>query len=199
MSFNELYDHVQGLDTPVQLDEIRRKISGLLPGRPCRVVRSELNSDRLLGYYISARNEDTLFFGMATAPGRAFIVISSALNNCWSRFVEVKELMHLFDDPLSSTNSGEELETLLSGMCERVEPGTRTPQVQSEHECFWMAVALFCPEDKRVELLQRREAGSISDREIAEELKFPERCVPALFSSDYKTNIAYLRQLSLRA
>lgn len=191
MSFRELYEFVQGLDTPVDLSRIRAKIAELIPGRKCRVVRSKINVDLLLGYYVSARNEDTLFMGLP--PGSAAIVLSSDLNYCWGRFVEMKELMHLFDDPISFTNSPEELEKLLSGMCESVIPAhNRSTQLQSEFECFWMALALMCPEELRVELKKQRDAKVLSDLDIAHRLKMPERFVYQLLSDAFKDNVAYL-------
>jgi hypothetical protein len=194
MSFRELYEVAQGLDTPIDLSRIRAQIGQLLPpGRKCRVIRSAINVDRLTGYYVSGRNEDSLFLGVP--PGTSVIVLSDTLNVCWSRFVEVKELMHLFDDPLSFTNSPDELEKLITGMCESISPTHhRSPQLQSEFECFWMAVALFCPEEKRVELKIQRDARTLSDLEIAEMLKMPERCVPHLFAESYKDNVSYLLQ-----
>ena len=189
MQFRELYDHVQSFSTPVDLSGIRVKIGQLLPGKRCVVLRSEINVDRLRGYYVAASNEDNMFLGF---PGRAVIVIADDNNLCWSRYVELKELMHLFDDLIRSTNNGDELEELLAGMCENASTGTRTPQVQSEYEAMWKAVALFCPEELRVELQRDRDQQLISDMDIAERLKMPEKLVPWLFTPSYKANVQYL-------
>lgn len=186
MSFRELYDQFQDKKVPIDLAEVRQAISQLLPGRFIRVVRLELNRDKIQGFYLSPRNEDTAYYG--APPGAAVIGLSKSLNYCWARFVEIKELMHCFDDPLSSTNSAEELESLLFGLCENV-TAPRARHVQSEYECFWMALALSCPEKLRVDLQRQRDAQGIADLAIAEMLKIPERVVPGLFMPSYKSNV----------
>lgn len=194
MSFGALYKEVQDLPAPIGPGEIRVRIGRLLGGRRATVVRMALDPDLIKGYYLSPRNEDTLYFKGVPA-GAAVIVVSRDLDGPWARFVESKELMHLFDDPLHSTNTGVELETLMDGLCQSVDPerADRSPQEQSEYECFWMAMALICPERVRVDYQQRREAGHILDAQIAAELQIPEVLVPALLSEEYKPSIAWLR------
>jgi hypothetical protein len=191
MSFRALYDHCQGLGTPVAPEEIRKKLRELLPSRPVRVLSLDLDPQKICGTYISPRNEDNLYYNGGT-PGAGVICISKHLNFCWSRFVQVKELMHLFDDPLAHTSTGDELERLLGHFCDNISTNRRSEQMQSEYECFWMALSLMCPEHMRVDLARKRESHSITEREIAEQLKIPEKCVPALFAESYKDNIAFL-------
>jgi len=191
MSFKELYDHRQGLGERIELADIRRKLRQIIPNRPFQVVATSLKPEVLLGAYMAPKNEDTLFVG--AAPGAAAIIVSNELNLCWGRFVQLKELMHLFDNPFHYTNNAEEFESLVVGMCEPLEPtGTRSGQIQSEYECMWMSLALVCAEERRVELQRMRSEKKISDSDVAELLKMPERFVPILFESNYKDAIAYL-------
>lgn len=191
MSFRALYDYCQGLGTPIEPKDIRTKLRELLPGMPVRVVSIDIDPNKICGSYISPRNEDNLFYNGGT-PGVGVICISKHLNFCWSRFVQVKELMHMFDDRLAHTSTGDDLERLLGHFCDNISTNRRSEQMQSEVECFWMALSLMCPEDVRVELARKREAMPLSDREIAEQLKIPETCIPALFVESYKENIAFL-------
>lgn len=192
MSFGAIYKDVQALATPVALEDVRRFVARAIPGRTVRIVKSRLNRNLMQGYYISPRNPDTAYFG--APPGAAVIVLSEDLPPDWFRFVQLKELMHVFDDPMHSTNTPTELEMLLTGLCENADPESeRSDQEQSEHECTWMALALVCPEEHRLALQLKRDSGSISDAEIAKQLELPERLVPCLFGeADYKESINFL-------
>ena len=194
MSFGALYKDVQKLTVPVEPNEIRSRIGRMLGGRRAVVVRLQLNTNLVKGYYLSPRNEDTLF--MNVPAGAAVIVVANGLDAHWSRYVEIKELLHLFDDPMHTTNTGTELESLLEGLCKSVDPdrADRSPQEQSEYECEWMALALMCPEEIRVDVLREREAGQVSDSQIADRFGIPETLVPAVMSAEYKASLAWLRE-----
>lgn len=194
MSFGALYRDVQHLPVPVEPAEIRLRIGRLLNGRRAVVVRATLDTNLIKGYYLSPRNEDTLF--MRVPPGAAVIVVAKGLDEYWARYVEIKELLHLFDDPMHTTNTGTELENLLTGLCESVDPdrADRSPQEQSEYECEWMALALMSPEVVRVDLMREREAMRITDSQIAARLGVPEALVPAIMSAEYKASLAWLQE-----
>jgi hypothetical protein len=147
-----------------------------------------MNPDLMLGKYLSHRNEDTLYFQVA--PGTSIILLSNSLTPDWARIVQMKELMHLFDDPTQHTNNAEEFEQLLIGLCDKLE--ARTFQEESELECLWRAIAICCPEGLRVELNQQRNGKQISDLDIATRLQIPERFVPHLFAPYYKDNVQHL-------
>lgn len=191
MSFGALYKDVQGLQVPVLIDSVRTLIANLLPERRVCVLRMELDPTRCKGFYLSSRNEDTAFHPHVK-PGAAVIAISKHLDAAWSRYVEVKELLHLFDDPLHTTNSQSQLEQLLLGLCDgsNAIPRQLSTQEQSEYDCMWMALALLCPEEERATLQVRREAKLISDAEIADRLEIPELMLTVLFSPVYKDQIA---------
>ena len=193
MSFRQLYDFVQTKNTlPIDLAELGSEIGRIIRpyGRGVSIRTVDFNPKISRGFYLSSRNEDTVMY-KGVPLGNAVVVLSEGLNYCWTRYVQLKELMHIFDDPLDSTNSDNDLETLLFGLCEDVKEG-RSRQLKSEHECLWMALALFCPEPLRVQLQQQRDAQTITDHDIAEMLKIPERVVVGLFLPGYKDNIAYL-------
>jgi hypothetical protein len=191
MCYRDLYDFIQDLDIPVQIPAIRHEIANILPNRRVAVIEISLDVDLSLGFYLSHRNEDTLYYP-GIRPGSAVVVLSKDLEPEWRRFVELKELMHLFDDPLQSTMTAKDFEQLLAGLCDEVDPAKMSPQHRSEHESMWMALSLLCPENRRTEVKQRRDDGLISDKEIADIFGIPERFVINLCSENYKRNIQYL-------
>jgi hypothetical protein len=190
MSFRDLYDYAQTLTLPIQESDIRRKVRDL-SGIPVKVIAIGMDPDLMLGKYISHRNEDTLFF---KAPaGASVILLSNSLPPDWARFVQLKELMHLFDDPPQHTNTAEEFEQLLIGLCDKLEG--RTAQEISELECMWRALAICCPEELRVEFGRQRSVKHLSDPEIAAQLQIPQKFVPHLFTAYYKDNVQHLLKL----
>ena len=192
MSFKELYEYRRDWVSELSLPTSVGSCVKLFPIVQS-VVSTSLNVDVLLGAYMAPENEDTLYTG--APPGAAAVIVNSNLNYCWARFVQLKELMHLFDNPHHFTNNADEFESLVVGMCEPLEPtGTRSGQIQSEYECMWMSLALCCSEERRVEFQRLRSERKIADAAIAELLKMPERFVPILFEAQYKTSIGYLLQ-----
>lgn len=190
MCYRDLYEFAQTLTSPIDVAAVRAKIQELLPaGRWVTTVELNLSRELLYGFYLSHRNEDTLYHRGVRA-GSAVIILVESLDTRWKRFVELKELMHIFDDPLQSTSSAKEFEELLAGLCGDVEK--MSPQYRSERECMWMALSLCCPEELRSEFKQQRDSGEITDAEIAEILEIPENTVIFLCSDKYKGNIQYL-------
>ncbi|KAF1707662.1 hypothetical protein CSC71_12745 [Pseudoxanthomonas sangjuensis] len=102
-------------------------------------------------------------------------------------------MMHVFDEVLECTNSEADLDLLLSNFYGGADTsGEICPQMKSEVKCFWMAVGVLCPERTRVELQQKRDAGELTDYQIADYLKVPEVYVPNFFNPRYKHLLASL-------
>lgn len=194
MSYRELYEFCQSLTVPVSRNEIKAKILALTRCERVRVFKSKLDVDLVCGYYLSARNSDHAFVKQA---GCCVIVVARALDYEWERFVTLKEMMHLFDDPLESTNSPAELESLLTDFGNMTQ---MSAQMRSELRCFWMAMGCICPEELRVELQQKHASGHLTDKQVADQLKMPEKYVRGgLFNPRYKEMIELvLRETSPR-
>lgn len=190
MTFKALYESCQKLDVPVQIEHIRQQVGALLKptGRGVAVRYVGFGPETSRGFYLASRNPDTVFYQVPA--GAAVIAVSKHQDPNWKRFIEAKELMHVFDDPLDSTNDARELEELLFGLCE-TRHETKTRQLESEYRCLLMALALFCPEPLRAELQQKR-GGSMSDGDMARMLDIPERVVPGLFITRFKDDIQLL-------
>ncbi len=119
------------------------------------------------------------------AGGCPVIVIARGQNRCWTRFVWVKELMHLFDTKLEYVSSKEELERQLAGLMSPTLD--RSPQLYSEGICFWRALAALCPEETRQSYIHRRDRGEdLTDLQVATELRIPQQYVYRLFDPNFK-------------
>jgi hypothetical protein len=186
-AFGELYAFCQGLTPPVDRNAIRDKILELTGTPKVQIVMSGLNTDLVYGYYVSAKKTDHQF---VKQTGGAVVVVARGLNRCWTRFVVLKELMHLFDSPLEHTNTGPDLEAVLMHFASP--SGPMSPQMQSEFRCFWMALACICPENLRAELQQKRDSGTMTDLEIATMLRMPEKYIPNLFHERFKEVVTAL-------
>ena len=110
------------------------------------------------------------------------------MNYCWERFVWTKELMHLFDDQfLDHVSAANDFENLLE---EFASPQThRTPFMDAEVRCLWMAFGALCPEKKRQEFEAAWRQGALTSLEIATQLRIPEKYVPTMFEQRFKANI----------
>jgi len=136
---------------------------------------------------MTAESIDHPFARFARGPGGAVIVVARDMNYCWRRFVEVKEMMHEFDSGPQLVGTPEAFESLIA---EFVTPSTeRSEAMTSETKALWMALGLLCPEAKRQEFDRARRAGEISDLQIAQAFKIPERYVPNLMSSRFTRSV----------
>lgn len=188
MSFQKLYDHCQTLAAPISRADIKKKTCELTGHTSVRLYRDGLNVDDVRGYFVSPKNMSHPFVHQNN--GNPFIVIARDLNPCWARFVVVKELMHLFDPPLYSLGCGEEFEALLAEFASGLP--NRSLAMVSEVQCFWMALAVLCPEPLRQELQNAVANKTKEHKDVAEQLKIPEQFIPHLLSPDFKKIIAHL-------
>lgn len=193
MPYRDLYAYAQDLEPAVNRNAIRDKIIELTGASGFRFFCDhELNPEELCGYYLSPGNDDHQF--ARQAGGKHVVAFAKSLNNCWQRFVVLKEMMHLFDGPLEKTNTADDLESIFVGMLDPDFDGRISPQCLSEFKCFWMALGVVCPERIRAGLQQQRDAGTMSELEIAKYLRIPEAYIGRLFHPKFKDMMARLSQ-----
>jgi len=187
VSYQALYAHCQTLTPHIHRNEIRDKAKALTGVASLAVMKTGLDVAFCRGFYLSARNTEHRL--VIQHGGHVIILAREGLNRCWERFVFIKELMHLFDDPEEATDTGDQFEKLLA---EFMAPGAagRSPQMNSEIKCFWMALGVLCPEPNRLEFQAEREKGQIDDYSIALRLRIPEQYVPSLFHPEF---LAFMR------
>jgi hypothetical protein len=189
MPYRDLYAYAQELEPVVSRNAIRDKIIELTGATGFRCFCDHaLDPEELCGYYVSPGNPDHPF--ARQAGGKHVIAFAKGLNKCWERFVVVKEMMHLFDGPLEKTNTEDDLDSIFAGMLDPDFDGRISPQCMSEFKCFWMALGVLCPERIRAELQQKRDAGTMTELEIATYLKIPEAYVGRLFHPGFKALMA---------
>jgi hypothetical protein len=188
MSYPDLYGFCQSLTPHVPRKVIYEKVLALTGANRIRHFRTGLDTTVCRGFYLSARNTDSPF--VAQAGGRV-VVTARGLNRCWERFVYIKELMHLFDDADSATDTGDAFDELLG---EFTGPGTTVSsrQMGAEVSCFWRALAALCPEDTRKSFKSALQNSQIDYYSVALRLRLPEQYVTRLFDPNYEKIIAPL-------
>lgn len=188
--FKELYDYCQTCTPYIGRSKIRTKLKQILPHAEFMVVIDHgLDPVNVKGYFVSARNTNHAF---VKHTAKNVVVIAKDLNECWKRFVTIKEMMHLFDDSDEITDSPEKLAAQLNELDGSIPNEKRSPQMVSEIRCFWMSLACVCPEAYRAEFAKARANNETDDYAIAVQLKIPEQYVPSLFRADFNKIIASL-------
>lgn len=181
--FKYLYEYCQTLTPKVSRELILPKIHEITGVENVRTIKSGLDITVTRGYFLSAQNKEN---HLVRQFGCNLIVLARDQNKCWERFVNTKEMMHLFDEDGEPTSTPEELEKLLTDF--EMPSATEAPSHQtiSERKGFWMALACLCPEKSRIEFKSLRDKGHIDNYGIALQLRIPEQYVPLLFQSRYR-------------
>jgi hypothetical protein len=188
MPFSQLYDYCQTLHPKISRKIIRDKVLELTGIDRVSIVKTGLDPTICRGFYLSARNNNHRL--VQQLGGCVIVLARDNLNYCWQRFVVVKELMHLFDDPISATDNGDRFEVMLREFSPVIE---RSQQGIAEIRCFYRALTALCPESDRLRYMDQKAKGQIDDYAIALELKIPEQYVPKLFMPDYGDMLRWLR------
>jgi hypothetical protein len=180
MGYGEVYHASQELTPAIGRGVIYDRVLAATGVNRVRHFRAQMDTAVCRGFYLPAQNTQSRFVQQA---GGHVIVTARDLNRCWERFVFVKELMHLFDDPDEAADTGDKFEQLLADFG----PGNPVTSLQmaSELKCFWRALASLCPEKLRAEFAAQRAAGRTDNYAIALQLRIPEQYVPRLFHPDY--------------
>lgn len=184
MSYRELYEYCQNLPTPISRRELIPNVCRLTGKPKPRVILSGLNPAIVRGYFIVPENTAHPFAKWAYEPGGAVIVVARDMNYCWKRFVEVKELMHLFDDSLDLVGDADIFQDLVTEFVEL--PPERSEAFRADTRAVWLALGVLCPEARRQEFARQRMAGETDNLSIARQLKIPERYVPHLFNPAFR-------------
>ena len=179
MSYAKLYAHCQSLPVHIGRNLVREAVLELAGRTGGRQVRMALDPAICRGLYLSARNTESV---LVKQFGGCIIATARGLDPLMDRFIYVKELMHMFDDPEEAVDSGEKLEALLD---EFSDTASKSIHMLAEFGCFWMALGALCPEDCRKMLEADRVSGKIDEDGISTKLKIPLQYVPRLFEGRY--------------
>ncbi len=144
------------------------------------VVRADLDTDICRGYWLTPQNEG---HALVNQLGNHIVVVARNNNQCWERFVVVKEMMHLFDTEEQKAKDADTFSRLLSEFSAPMSPAT--PQFNAEIDSFWQALAVLCPQKSRAEFRKELLAETTDPYEIALKLKIPESYVHRLFEARF--------------
>ncbi len=174
--FRTLFDHCQTLTPKISRNAIINKIKEITGVEKIRTIKVTLDTTVTRGFFLRATNVE---HELVKATGFNVVAIARGLNDCWERFVNVKEAMHLFDDDGDLVDTAEKFEQLLNDFSSPTL--TTSPQTASDLLGIWMALACLCPEKSRLEFEALVAKGQIDNYGIALRLKIPKYYVPLLF------------------
>lgn len=189
MSYKDLYDYAQTVEVYdkgkqyVSRTSLRDKAVCIAGIEKIAHVRTGADLGVSRGFWLNPTNKE---HHLVQQLGCHIIVTERGLNNCWERFVYVKELTHLFDAEEERTMGSEAFDNLLGEFASQGPIDDRSPQWIAESKAVWGALALLCPEAKRREFAEERQAVKIDDYEIALRLRIPQFHVPKLFSPTFE-------------
>lgn len=182
MSYKELYAFAQTLTPRISRNTIRDEALRIAGLQTISHVKSGMDTRVCRGLYLSATATN---HRIVEQLGKHVIVTARDLNECWTRFVYVKELMHVFTPANEASDTGEKFDSLLSDLSSPI-LSSPSSQMLSEVDAFWMALAVLCPEARRLEMKEAVRQNEADHYGIALELKIPEQYVPRLFEERFE-------------
>lgn len=181
MSYVELHGRCQGLQPYIKRGTIYQHVLDIRGIARVTHVRMGLDTSSCRGLYLSAQNTDHPF---VRQNGGHVIITARGLSPLWDRFIFIKELMHIFDDPVEATDSGDAFERLLTELTTQ-SAEKWSPQMEAEIDCFWMAAAVMCPTERRADCKKRYEQDPSQLDKIVEEIGMPAHSVVHLLSPTF--------------
>ncbi|HAE03231.1 MAG TPA: hypothetical protein DCL95_15895 [Rhodospirillaceae bacterium] len=185
MSYKNLYEFAQKQTPKTSRNIIRDEALRLAGLQSIAHVKSGMDVTVCRGLYFSATSKT---HKIVQQLGSHVIITERSLNECWTRFVYVKELMHVFTPAHEASDTGSRFEELLADLSAPI-LSSPSNQMLSEVDAFWMSLAVLCPEARRLEMKESLEKNEIDNYGIALELKIPEQYVPRLFEERYLRNV----------
>lgn len=186
MGYSDLYEFCRGLSPKIKRNLVRNKVVEIEGIKGVRTIMTSLDTSSCRGFYLSPRN---VSHPLVRDHGCNIIVLARGMEPRHERFIFVKELMHVFDDPLESTDTPALFESTLNNIY-AANINAMSPQVRSEYNALWMALAVLCPQAYRDGIIKKRGDGTITDVEIADELDIPIGYVSSLFSDSFESSLS---------
>lgn len=188
MSYKKLYDFAQTEEAfgqgkrYISRKILREKAIKLAGIEDIKQVSTGADLGVARGFWLTPTNKE---HSLVRQLGCHIVVTERGLNDCWSRFVFIKEMTHLFDSDEERTSSAEQFDNLLGEFACQGKSDELSPQWDAETSAVWKALALLCPEKTRLEFAEEKKAVKIDDYEIALRLKIPQFHVAKLFSENF--------------
>lgn len=187
-NFQKLYDFCQDLPCPpaISRNVICGKVQEIMD-QPVRVLMHGFDTRVLRGLFLCGNSNSAL---VKQNNGHPVVVVARGMTEDWERLVQVKEMMHLFDEDDEMTSSEAQLEELLNAL---IAPSSvQTAQVRTEVEAVFMALACFCPEDTRQQFMKDIALGHTEEYEVALKLKLPQQYVRVLLAPHFSEVIDHI-------
>lgn len=189
MSYKDLYDFAQTTEAfgngkqYVSRAILKNKAIEIAGIERIAQARTGLDLGVVRGFWLTPTNRE---HRLVQQLGCHIVVTERGLNDCWDRFIFIKEMTHLFDRPNERTADAEQFDNLLGEFACQGTTDELSDQWNSETSAVWKALGLLCPEKLRREFAAEKKAVKIDDYEIALRLKIPQFHVPKLFSPKYE-------------
>jgi len=137
-----------------------------------------------IGYYKLVRDR----FSEKKIATIAYMPQNSMMTDCFSRFVWMKEMMHLFDGDERKINSASKMVNLMEEI--QAKPTDASAALYSERRAQMRALLVMCPREQRNIVVDEYERGLLGDLKNAEDViskdfLIPRRFVKAIISDVY--------------
>jgi hypothetical protein len=193
MPFCNLYNAVQALEGRISTSWLVEKAIEF--SSITRVVEQWsgiIDHTAIRGFYI----EGPLGPPMTLSDNEALIVLARSmcrghLGDHWRRFVKTKELMHVFDEDDEKASTKEAFDIQIERFGDPNAP--MSPQYRAEQKAFWRALAVLCPEKRRVDYKTDLHKAVMSFDVVATELHIPVLAVREMMRDDFERIVTGLR------
>jgi hypothetical protein len=193
MTFARLYDEVQQREPPISTRWLKTRAIHFSPIHRIKEQWSGLlDPNDLRGFYI----EGPLGPPITLAASESLIVLSREMcrghqGAYWRRFVYTKELMHVFDADEEKADDAAKFDLQI----EKFKDPSKdlSPQYRAEAKALWRALALLCPERRRLLFQGQLQQGVISPDVVAATLRIPARYVRELMRPDFAAMISRIK------
>jgi hypothetical protein len=193
MSFSILYNEVQTRDCPISTRWLKERALALSKITRIREQWSDvIDSAAIRGFYI----EGPLDPPVPLAEHESLIVLSREMctghqGQYWRRFVYTKELMHVFDEENEKANDEKTFDIQIEKFGN---PSVEmSPQYRAEAKAFWRALAVLCPEAKRLQFKEQLSAGTASLEVISASIRLPAKYVRELMRPDFEVIVSPIK------
>ena len=140
-------------------------------------MKMDLDTTRIRGVWLALSTEHRF----AKQLSNNVIVTARSLNQCWERFVYIKEMMHAFDSPEEWARQASDFENICRLSSDPVKDHRPT---LSEGRALIRAVLVSCNPDARDVYVQKLNDKELDTYTIATELRIPEQHVVNILLTD---------------
>lgn len=192
MSFEKLYAAVQshksddGRISTKWLRDLAIDLSGIK--RVKEQWSDVIDANFLRGFYIEGPMGPPIPLAESECLiGLSRSICTGAQGKNWRRFIYTKELMHVFDTEEEKAGTREAFDIQVEKFGNP--SADVSPQFRAEYKAIWRALAVLCPEAKRLEYKKALQSGEKSVEVVAAALRLPAPYIHPLVRDDFEAII----------